>query len=87
VPWKILRRLAMSSRDECIRLAILRAINDHGEAAWSDIMVEVDEALVREEGEAVPNGGWMEVRNILQGLINEGLVKRTESVYVETYTR
>jgi hypothetical protein len=33
----------------------------------------------------VKEGGWMQVRDVLQNFINEGILKRTTNLYVEHY--
>jgi hypothetical protein len=63
-----------------IQIIILRTINDHDVAHWHMIRNEV----IAEFGELKD---WMEVRNVLQGLINSRYVKKVDSVTIEAYTR
>lgn len=62
-----------------IEAAILRIIDRQGKANWGQIMLEVGEALY------VDN--WMEVRDVIQNLKNQGVITRVENVQVEVYVR
>ena len=63
-----------------IQTIILRAINDHEVAHWHTIRTEI----IAEFGE---QKDWMPVRNILQGLLNSGFIKKVDSVHIEAYIR
>ena len=68
-----------TTKEQKIKTIILRTINDHDPAPWTLIRNEIaDEMDIK---------NWMTVRNILQGLIDSRFVKRTESIYIEAYTR
>jgi len=62
-----------------IEEAILRIIDRQGHANWHQIMLEV--------GEAVLVTDWMEVRDVIQNLKNQGLIIRTNDIRNEVYTR
>lgn len=66
-------------RERKIQTIILRTINDYDPAPWTTIRDEIAEEVIV--------GDWMEVRNIMQGLINAKYIKRVDNIHVELYTR
>lgn len=63
-----------------VRKAILGAIYHRGSAEWSEIMV-----AVRFTGLRVKN--WLNVRSVLQELLNERAIKRHPCVDKELYLK
>lgn len=66
-------------RERKIQTIILRTINDYDPANWTLIRDEIAEEVIV--------GDWMEVRNILQGLLDSNYIKRVDNIHVECYTR
>ena len=67
------------SREEIIYEAIDATVQDNG-AKWEEIV----EAIIS-TGLEIKN--WMEVRGVLQYLLDEGEIARTDSVFKEIYYR
>ena len=66
------------TRNEKILLAIQSAFKD-GLCEWDDIINSVNQAKI-------PVKNWMDVRGVLQWMINQKMVVRIKNVYIEQYT-
>lgn len=69
----------MSPTNQHKVLAILTETITDRPTDWSDIMTAVSARM------KIRN--WLAVRGVLQYMINQGSVRRTGSVHVETYVR
>jgi hypothetical protein len=66
------------TRNEKILLAIQSAFKD-GLCEWDDIINSVNQAKI-------PVKNWMDVRGVLQWMINQKMVVRIKNVHIEQYT-
>lgn len=70
----------MAKGDKVIQLAILALIDTNKPVlSWRDICLAV-QAKVK-----IAPTGWMQVRDVLQGFLEVGFLKRVPSVHVEEY--
>ena len=69
----------MRATDENIFNALDRLIKPGQETAWKTIVSSVSSEI--------PIKNWLKVRGVLQYMINEGMIERTDSVHVEHYIR
>jgi hypothetical protein len=66
------------TRNEKILLAIQSSFTD-GISDWDDIINSVNQAKI-------PVKNWMDVRGVLQWMINQKMVVRIKNVHEEKYT-
>lgn len=66
------------TRNEKILLAIQSAFKN-GLCEWDDIINSVNQAKI-------PVKNWMDVRGVLQWMINQKMVVRIKNVHIEQYT-
>jgi hypothetical protein len=66
------------TKNEKILLAIQSAFKD-GLCEWDDIINSVNQAKI-------PVKNWMDVRGVLQWMINQKMVVRIKNVHIEQYT-
>tara|TARA_R110000851_G_C13102760_1_gene569299 strand:- start:63312 stop:63521 length:210 start_codon:yes stop_codon:yes gene_type:complete len=63
-----------------VRAILLDVISNDSEAVmWNDIVIAVSAKM------NIKN--WLDVRSVLQELLDEELIERTPSVYVEEYVK
>lgn len=69
----------MRATNENIFSVLDKTIKSGQETSWQEIVASISNEM--------SIGNWLKVRGVLQWMINEQMIKRTDSIHVEHYVR